>query len=54
MYVFMYTHIYRTGYIHPGEITETYVEFYNDLVLRTNNSVNSSGIFNNNILYRLV
>lgn len=31
MYVFMYTQIYITGYIHPEKITETYVVFYSDI-----------------------
>lgn len=31
MYVFMYTEIYITGYIHCEKITETYVVFYSDI-----------------------
>lgn len=53
MYSCIHTYTEQDTYI-LEKITETYVVFYNDIVLRTNNSVKLSGISNNNILYRLV
>lgn len=53
MYSCIHTYTEQDTYILEKK-TETYVVFYNDIVLRTNNSVKLSGISNNHILYRLV
>lgn len=50
----VYTHTQNRIHTSWKKKPETYVVFYNDIVLRTNNSVKLSGISNNNILYRLV